>query len=184
VKAPPTIVIVGLVAGLALVVALPSLPVCRDFGFIDQNTGARKGYREWFFGGRTGFCYRETALETFMHTKHPAEFRQQWVSYAGTGRNVFGGATVFGHGRPGPIIQLRPEMIDEYCGQASESEKKGLYDALASGKRDVIQEAVNRVIETVFNQKDKKTEPDGAANGSQPIRSETNSTSGAAGSRR
>lgn len=30
----------------------------------------------------------------------------------------------------------------------------------------------------------KKAEPDGAANGSQPIRSETNSTSSAAGSRR
>ena len=30
----------------------------------------------------------------------------------------------------------------------------------------------------------KKGEPDGAANGSQPIRSETNRTSGAAGSRR
>jgi hypothetical protein len=33
-------------------------------------------------------------------------------------------------------------------------------------------------------QKDKNTEPNGAANGSQPIRSETNSTSSAAGSRR
>ena len=32
--------------------------------------------------------------------------------------------------------------------------------------------------------KQKKSEPDGAANGSQPIRSETNSTSPAAGSRR
>ncbi len=43
-----------------------------------------------------------------MRSNHPAEFRQDWVSYAGTGRNIFGGATLYGHGRPAHRIPPFP----------------------------------------------------------------------------
>ena len=129
---------------MALVLA--PLQVCRDWAFIDQNTGARKGYRQWIFGRRTSAWYRATALETFMRAKYPREFRQAWVSYAGTGRNAFGSAVLYGHGRPGPIMLLMPEMIDDYCGQASESENKQLYDVLASGERDKVHKTVDALF--------------------------------------
>lgn len=117
-----------------------------------------------------------------MRSNHPAEFRQDWVRYAGTGRNIFGGATLHGHGRPGPIVLLRPEAIDDYCRVASEADKRRLYDVLASGDEAKIRGAVDHISEAGMTSE--KTEPDGAANRSQPIRSETNSTSAAAGSDR
>jgi hypothetical protein len=138
--------IVGLV-GLALV--LPAVQVCRDWAFIDQNTGSRKGYREWFFGVRTGVWYEETALETFMRTKQPGEFRQQWVSYAGTGRSIFGGATLHGHGRPGPVMSLKVELIDDYCARTSDSEKRQAYDVFAGGKLEEIERLVDDMFERV-----------------------------------
>ncbi len=79
--------------------------------------------------------------------KHPAEFRQDWVSYMGTGRNVFGIATLHGHGRPGPIISLSPELIADYCGSASETDKRRLYDVFASGEKDKIRELIEQIIE-------------------------------------
>jgi hypothetical protein len=152
-KARLILIIAGIVGLVLLLLALATCQVCRDWAFIDQNTGAQKGYREWFFGLRTGSWYRETRLETFMRAKHPGEFRQGWISYAGTGRNALGNAILRGHGRPGPIFQLRPEMIDDYCGQATESETKQLYDLFASGERDKVQKAVDAVIEKVIDEK-------------------------------
>jgi hypothetical protein len=136
--------VVGVVA-LALV--LPSIQVCRDWAFIDRNTGSRKGYRHWSFGWHTGNWYEESAIETFMRAKHPAEFRQDWVSYAGTGRNIFGGATLHGHGQPGPIVSLNPEVIADYCRDASETEKRRLYDVFTSGDQKKIQDLVDHIYE-------------------------------------
>ena len=182
-KSRLTFIIVGLVA-LALALVLFTVEACRDCAFIDQNTGARKGYREWFFGARTGSWYRESALETFMRTRHPGEFRQQWVSYAGTGRNVFGRRILAAHGRPGPIVSFPSEMIDDYCRQASETEKRRLYDVFSLGDSGKIQELLDSIGETVLNAGSHKTEQDGPANASQPTRSETDRTSPATGPRR
>jgi len=91
---------------------LPAVQVCRDWAFIDRNTGSRKGYRDWSLGWRSGSWYRESAIEAFMRSRHRAEFQQDWVSYAGTGRTIFGGAILAGHGRPGPIVLLKTEAID------------------------------------------------------------------------
>ena len=153
-KARRTRIIVAAIVGLAaMALVLAPLQVCRDWAFVDRNTGARKGYREWFLGFRTGVWYRETALETFMRAKFPREFRQEWISYAGTGRNAFGTALLYGHGRPGSIMLLKPEMIDEYCGQVSESENKQLYDGLASGERDRIQKTVDALVQKVIDRR-------------------------------
>ena len=146
---------------VALALVLPAVQVCRDWAFIDQNRGSRKGYRDWSLGWRSRSWYQESALETFMRSKHPAGFRQEWVSYAGTGRNLFGGATLHGHGRPSRIILLKPDAIDDYCGQASEAEKKRLYDVFTSGASDKIQELVDHINDTVMSARQQKTEPGG-----------------------
>lgn len=147
VKARRTYILVGLIVVVALGLVLPAVQVCRDWAFIDRNSGSRKGYRDWSFGWRSGLWYQESAIEAFMRSKHPDEFRQDWVSYAGTGRNVFGGATLHGHGRPGRIISLKPEMIENYCRSASESEKRRLYDVFVSRDEERIQALVDQIIE-------------------------------------
>lgn len=147
VRARRIFIVVGLVVMVAMVLVLPAVQVCRDWAFIDRNTGSRKGHRDWFFGGRSGSWYRESAIEAFMRAKHRAELRQDWVSYAGTGRNVFGGAMLTGHGRPGPIVLLKPEAIDAYCGAVSDTEKRRLYEVFASGEERRIRELVDRILE-------------------------------------
>lgn len=158
-RAPRTCIVVGLLVVLASALVLPAVPVCRDWAFVDRNTGSRKGYRDWLFGWRTGSWYRESALEAFMRSDHPTEFRQDWVSYAGTGRNVFGRATLHGHGRPGPMVLLPPEVIGEYCSSASRTEKRRLYDVFASGDGEKIRELANHIRETIPTAKPEKTEP-------------------------
>lgn len=167
----------GTVLALVLLVALVPFQTCRDWGFVDQNTGARKGYRQWFFGLRTGHWYHATALESFMRGKYPTELRQKWVSYQGTGRNILGEPSLFGHGRPGPIINLSPRVIDKYCEQASDLEKKQLYDALASGLPQTVQKAVDQVMVTVLDWKEQRPQTNGQPGGRQPVRPNPRQTS-------
>lgn len=183
-KARNTCIVAGLVVVVALALVLPAVQVCRDWAFIDRNTGSRKGYRDWLFGWRTGSWYQESAIEAFMRSNHPGEFRQDWVSYAGTGRNVFGGATLSGHGRPGLIVLLKAEAIADYCRSASETEKRRLYDVFASGDAEKIRELADHISKTIMTAEPEKTEPNGPAKRSQPLGSETNRTSSAVGSRR
>ena len=82
-----------------------------------------------------------------MRSQYPTEFQQDWVSYAGTGRNIFGGATLTGHGRPGPIVLLKTEAIDDYCRVVSDTEKRRLYDVFASGDEVKIRELSEQIIE-------------------------------------
>jgi hypothetical protein len=174
VRARRTYIVVGLLGGVALALVLPAVQVCRDWAFIDRNTGSRKGYRDWFLGWRTSSWYQESVIEAFMRSNYPAEFRQDWVSFAGTGRNVFGGATLHGHGRPGPIVLLKPEVIADYCRSASETEMRRLYALFASGDGEKIRELAEHVSETIMTAKPEKTEPGGPVNRSQPVGSGAN----------
>ena len=173
-----------MVALPVLAFALLSFRICTDRAFVDETTGSRRGYREWLFGTHSGEWYKESALETFIRTNQPTMLGQRWTSFAGTGRNVFGGSVSFGHGRPGAVLLLRPEDINEFCSRASEAEKRRLYDTLSAGNQPRIAELANQVLESLLADKKPKNEPDVPANGSQPIRSETNGTSSATGSRR
>ncbi len=144
VKTRRILIFAGVVITITLALLMPVVPVCRDCAFVDRATGSRRGYREWFFGWRTGEWYRQTALEEFVRRDRPAGLQQDWVSYAGTGRNVFGGSLVHGHGRPGPILGLSPDLIDDYCRTASEAEKHRLLEVFASGDAARIREVVER----------------------------------------
>jgi len=148
---------VGMVVLVAIGLLLPTIQVCRDWAFIDRNTGSRKGYRAWLLGWRSGSWYKESVIEAIMRSEHHGEFQQDWVSYAGTGRNIFGRAILFGHGRPGPILALKPEAIDGYCRAASASEKRRLYDVFSSGDKAKIQELVDRISEA--DMASQQTEP-------------------------
>jgi len=140
----PLIVVLLLIAILSALV-LPAAPVCRDWAYIDRHTGSRKGHRDWAIGLRSGAWYQESALEAFMRSRHPADFRQDWVSYAGTGRNIFGKAIQFGHGQPGPIVVLSPNAIRAYSKTATPTEMRRLYDVFASGDQAKVRELVDQI---------------------------------------
>lgn len=123
------------------------LQAYRDWAFICTNTGSRKGHREWFFGSETDQWYRQSALERFMRSKHPDDLRHQWVSYAGTGKNIFSMALLYGHGRPGPITLIRPELLDEHIGSLTDAEKRSLYDLLVSGDPDEIKKKIEQIVD-------------------------------------
>lgn len=140
--------------------------VCVDHAFVDEATGSRKGHREWFLGATSGRWYKESVVETFMRTNQPAMLQQRWTSYAGTGRDILGRRVSFGHGRPGEILFLKPETINEYCERAADSEKRRLYDVLSAGDQKAIRELSAQIYEALLSQ---TSEPDGPANGSQPL---------------
>lgn len=140
------------IATLAVAVfGVPVIPVCRDWGYICEYTGSRKGYRQWWLGIRTGAWYKESALETFMQRNFAGELEHRWTSYAGTGRNIFGQAVLVGHGMPGPIRELPPDILAAYSTNASPSEIKQLYDIMKSGsdadKKAKAQQVWERVLQ-------------------------------------
>ena len=137
----------GVVLAALVVCALLlwNLQVRRDWAFICRNTGSQKGHTEWIFGIKAGSWYKQSELERFMAANHPGELEHDWVSYAGTGRNIFGAAVLHGHGRPGPIILIRPEELDRHVRRLNTDGRKALYDLLASGDRERIEQELDRI---------------------------------------
>ena len=172
-----------LAALVGSVLVVPVLQVCRDWGYICEYTGSRKGHRQWWLGIRTGTWHQESALETFIKRNYPSELDHHWTCYAGTGRNIFGMAQLYGHGRPGPIIHLPPYILAQYAGIATPNEKKRLYDVLKNGTEAEKAASTEAVWEKVLQEK-QKIEQDGRPTGNQPVRSDINQAPEAAGVRR
>lgn len=119
----------------------------RDWAFICENTGSRKGYREWFFGLQTRHWDNPSAIETFMEDKFPDTLEHRWTSYAGTGRNVFGVKFLYGHSRPGPVIYVSQDMLDKWFTQLADDQKKAFYDLLVSGDYQAVKQKVESIYD-------------------------------------
>lgn len=122
----------------------------RDWAFICENTGSRKGYRAWFFGLHTSHWYHASELERFIDQQFPKELEHRWTSYAGTGRNIYGAKLLFGHGRPGPIYQVREQDLNKWFTTLSLADKKAFYDLLVQDNREAIKHKVNEIYEDLF----------------------------------
>ena len=138
----------GILGLIAAALILSGVEFYRDIALLDRNTGSRKGYREWFFSLRAGEWQQASFLEHYMRSQHPGDFQQRWISYQGTGHNGFGRAIRFSHGRPGPIVMLPIEKLDNYCEQASASEKDRLYETFAGDNAAEIQSIVDHILST------------------------------------
>jgi len=138
----------AMVAVLAFLLVLTAFPICSDWAFICENTGSRKGYREWFLGLQTNKWYEESKLEDFVKKEYPNEFQHRWTSYQGTGRNIFGIAIVRRHGRPGPIL-MPIDWLNGYVDHLDPDQKKGLYDVFKSDDPKEVRNAVDKVGEFV-----------------------------------
>jgi hypothetical protein len=140
----------ALFAALALCVPLlTGFQVCRDWAFICENTGSRRGHREWFFGAETGHWYEQSELERFMMANHPTELQDKWTSYAGTGKNILGRAVLCGHGRPGPLILVQVEWLDKHVRRLDDAGKKALYDLFVSGDEERIKQEIDLIAISV-----------------------------------
>ena len=145
-----------LVAGLVifcLAVTLVLLPVqvCRDWAFICENTGSRQGYRQWPFGLKTGHWNKTSPLEDFIQSEAPDALVHRWTSCAGTGKNIFGRAILFGHGRPGAVIRLHNGILRMWIEKNDAATVRQFYDLLVSDDQEKLKKRVMDISEEVLN---------------------------------
>jgi len=140
------IIFIAIVILLAVFASL-TFVAYRDWAFLSETTGSRKGYRQWFFGLKTGHWYQRSNVETFIQAKFPNELQHRWTSYAGTGKNIYGARLLYGHGMPGPVRNLPLDFLDRWFDPLPESEKKAFYDLLVTGDAEAIQQKVKAIVE-------------------------------------
>lgn len=130
--------------------------VKREWAYICVNTGSRKGHTEWMTGYRTKEWLWESSLESFVKREHPDILQHNWISYAGTGKNIFGGKTLHGHGRPGPIALMPKDVFNEWINQLSDSEKVQVYEALSSEDRERIANLIDESWDRVLSERQER----------------------------
>ena len=129
---------------------IPVAEVRHDLAFKCENTGSEYGYTVCLGMFRKEVWNKTSALEAFIRQRYPSEFTNRWVSYAGTGRNVFGRAVLYGHGRPA-LVHLKTEVLDAYTRDLSDDEKKKLYDFLRTASRQEAVANVKKISEAVLS---------------------------------
>ena len=142
-----SILLLTVVTVVVLVLVVSPIQICRDWAYICENTGSRKGHREWTFGPKTGHRYQNSPLEEFLQTNASGQLSHRWTSYAGTGKNVFGRTVLFGHGRPGAILQLRHEVLRQWIDKNDDDEVHQLYDLLVAGNQPEIDAKIESICE-------------------------------------
>lgn len=136
---------------LVAVLALANVQVCREWAFVCEHTGSRKGYTEWMFGFRSGQWYRSSPLEDFIIVNDPNVLSHRWTSSCGTGRNILGMPILYGHGRPGAIADIDNDTLSVWIARNHPTEVWKLYDLFFSGNQDQITEKVASIRQEVLN---------------------------------
>jgi hypothetical protein len=137
---------VFLVALVTLIVVV-GFKAYTEFAYVCENTGSRKGHREWFFGRKTHVWYYRSPLELFMQQTHPEHLEHRWMSYAGTGKNLFGQSMSYGHGKS-PLSQLRyARDLEAYFATLPPERKLELYRVFSTGDRTTVQASVDELVE-------------------------------------
>ncbi len=147
-----------LVIGIVLFCFLLTFQAYRGWVFICENTGSYKGHTEWFFGKQTGFWCKKSVLENFITENYPdIIIEHHWTSCAGTGRNIFGMAMLFGHGQPGAIMSIPPEVLEDWVQMSEPDEVLELYKLLASDKEeDMKKQRIEAICDEVFDSWEKE----------------------------
>jgi hypothetical protein len=132
----------GTVVGVAVAVLLIATsgifgPVCTDRAFIDIATGSRRGHREWPLGLVSSSWTRPSPVEERLRAIRPGAIEHQWVSYAGTGRALFG-VVSRGHGRPGSIVSVHDSVLVAWASKEPD-EVLRIHAVLGSGDEVAIQ---------------------------------------------
>ena len=139
---------------LAIAFVLLFVQAYRDWTFICENTGSLKGYREWPFGLKTGHWYQKSPLEEFIQSEAPNALVYRWTSCAGTGKNIFGKTILYGHGRPGAIMQLTHDAQRKWIDKNDAETVRQLYDLLVSDDQNKLEQRVMDIWKEVLNYKE------------------------------
>ena len=141
-----TLLIAGAV--FSAICASTMMIVVTDRSYICENTGSKKGHREWIFGAHTNNWYRKSELERFMEISHPNLLKHSWTSFAGDGRSLIPLTISRGHGRPGPILSLDSELLDQHVSSLSDAQRLELYQIFSNGSKNDIRLKVESIVES------------------------------------
>ena len=86
-----------------------------------------------------------------IQSEAPNALVHRWMSYAGTGKNVFGMKILYGHGRPGAITQLDHEILCKWMERNDAETVRQLYDLLVSDDQKKIEKQVMDIWQEVLN---------------------------------
>ncbi len=95
-----------------------------------------------------------------MEQEHRTLLKHQWVSDAGTGRNILGQAILFGHGRPKHTSMLHRAAFDRYVDGLDEAGKLSLYHTLASGQQSDVEVHMKNMQENWLASAGRTSPPD------------------------
>ena len=140
-----------------LLLAVFGVWVCRDWAFVCEHTGSRKGYRQWRLGLKTGHWTRKSPLEAFVASQEPGAIVHQWTSYAGTGKSLLGLSVSYGHGRPGPVFRLDHDIQRAWIEKNDAATVRALYDLLVSGNEAEIEERVIAVCNEILGDEEEES---------------------------
>ncbi len=137
---------------IALFIGGLSVQVCRDCAFVCENTGSRKGYRQWCIGLQSNRWYHESHLGQFMRREHPSGFANRWTSYGSTGLNILGRPIIFRDAFPGPIHSLPPSILDMYVDGLDDQAKLNFYHVLSSGTPEEVKAEIDKAGNQIVEQ--------------------------------
>ena len=156
--------ILGLLIAGTIIIALwasTTLIAVTDRAYICENTGSKKGHREWFFGAHTNAWYRKSELERFMEVAHPNLLKHRWTSYAGNGRSLIPVMQSRGHGRPGRILSLDSKFLNQHVSSLSDIQRLELYQTFSSGNKDTIHIKIDSIFEAIMQEAEQGMTPNG-----------------------
>lgn len=136
---------------LALLIFLLSAPIKTERGFICRHTLSQHEYTEWLGLVRSNERYIPSPIEAYLEKNKPERLTHNWVSYNGTGKNVFGTAMVFSHGRPGDILQLQRHAFP-HLQTLTDKQKDDIATTLKSEDEAAIKAMVESVLTEVMKQ--------------------------------
>lgn len=130
--------LVGALVVALFAVLLPRVQTHRDWGFLCETTGSRYGYRQWLGVVKTGSWRQVSLLESRITEALPDGVAYRWVSYRGTGFNVYGHRIRNQHGSPGPMIRLSVAVLNAWVERHTVVEALTLYHVFRDGTEDEV----------------------------------------------
>lgn len=136
---------------VVLLLAVFGVWICRDWAFVCEHTGSRKGYRQWRLGLKTGHWTMKSPLEAFVEAQEPEALVHRWTSYSGTGKSLFGRSVLFGHEHPGPVFRLDHDIQRAWIEKNDAATVRAFYDLLVSGNEAEIEERVVAIYREILD---------------------------------
>ena len=121
--------------------------VSRDIGYHCDFTGSTKSWTRWPFGVRTDYRYNTSPLESFLEAHAPERLEHKWVTYEGTGRNIFGNPVFFGHGTPNALLLFPRKYLKLYIQNSPSESVFDLYETFRRDDRDEIRQRIDKLYE-------------------------------------